>query len=111
MTSAKELAERLEAEAVVIQQEIATGRMEPRATMIEAATRLRQMDKALAMLGSPYMGEHHTIKHDNFSGVVLSGYVTREGKRGVVMQQDGTRVVHVYGVKWLPSRARKARGE
>lgn len=49
MTTAKELAERLEAEAVVIQQEIATGRREPRATMIEAAARLRQMDKALGM--------------------------------------------------------------
>lgn len=42
------------------------------------------------------------IAHDNFSGDIIGKYVTREGKRGVVVQQDGTRVVHVYGEKWLP---------
>lgn len=42
------------------------------------------------------------IAHDGFAGDIIGHYVTREGKRGVVIQQDGTRVVHVYGEKWLP---------
>jgi len=53
--------------------------------------------------GDSRLGEHHTIAHDGFTGTVIGSYVTVEGKRGVVMQQDGTRVVHVYGEKWLPA--------
>lgn len=41
------------------------------------------------------------IEHDGFQGDMVGNYVTREGKRGVVLQQHGTRVVHVYGEKWL----------
>lgn len=44
---------------------------------------------------------HVTIAHDGFSGNIIGYYTTREGKRGVVVQQDGTRVVHVYGEKWI----------
>jgi hypothetical protein len=44
---------------------------------------------------------HVEIAHDGFAGDIIGHYVTREGKRGVVVQQDGTRVVHVYGEKWL----------
>jgi hypothetical protein len=43
------------------------------------------------------------IEHDGFEGVKIGSYVTLEGKRGVVLQQIGTRVVHVYGEKWLTS--------
>jgi len=43
----------------------------------------------------------YTIAHDGFTGTVQGHYVTREGKQGVVLQQVGTRVVHVYGRKWL----------
>lgn len=43
------------------------------------------------------------IAHDGFVGDIIGRYQTREGKRGVVLQQVGTRVVHVYGEKWLPS--------
>lgn len=46
-------------------------------------------------------GPTHTIDHDGFIGEVVGHYTTREGKRGVVLQQIGTRVVHVYGEKWL----------
>ncbi len=42
-----------------------------------------------------------SIEHDGFSGDIIGHYITREGKRGVVVQQHGTRVVHVYGEKWL----------
>lgn len=48
------------------------------------------------------------IEHDGFSGDVIGRYTTREGKRGVVVQQDGTRVVHVYGEKWLSPSPPKA---
>lgn len=44
---------------------------------------------------------HIDIAHDGFSGEIIGHYLTREGKAGVVVQQDGTRVVHVYGEKWL----------
>lgn len=46
-------------------------------------------------------GTHVEIAHDGFKGDVIGHYTTREGKRGVVLQQEGTRVVHVYGEKWL----------
>lgn len=39
---------------------------------------------------------HVSVDYDGFVGDVIGNYVTREGKRGVVVQQDGTRVVHVY---------------
>lgn len=37
------------------------------------------------------------VEYDGFIGTVQGSYVTREGKRGVVLQQVGTKVVHVYG--------------
>lgn len=43
----------------------------------------------------------HRIEHDGFEGVEIGSYTTLEGKQGVVLQQVGTRVVHVYGRKWL----------
>ena len=45
--------------------------------------------------------ERVRIEHDGFEGDVIGHYQTREGKRGVVLQQHGTRVVHVYGTKWI----------
>ena len=47
------------------------------------------------------LGERHKIEHDGFEGEVIGSYTTREGKRGVVLQQIGTKVVHVYGEKWI----------
>lgn len=44
---------------------------------------------------------HVSIAHDGFAGDIVGHYTTREGKDGVVVQQDGTKVVHVYGEKWL----------
>ena len=38
-----------------------------------------------------------SVSYDGFTGDVIGSYTTREGKQGVVVQQDGTRVVHVYG--------------
>jgi hypothetical protein len=43
----------------------------------------------------------YRIEHDGFEGMVIGSYRTREGKKGVVLQQVGTRVVHVYGTQWL----------
>lgn len=41
------------------------------------------------------------IEHDGFHGDVIGFYTTREGKRGIVLQQIGTKVVHVYGERWV----------
>ncbi len=38
-----------------------------------------------------------TCPQDGFTGTVIGSYTTLEGKTGVVVQQDGTKVVHVYG--------------
>lgn len=54
-----------------------------------------------ALSSSPVGEMVHQIEHDGFEGTVIGSYVTREGKRGVVLQQVGTKVVHVYGEKWL----------
>ena len=47
------------------------------------------------------IGDIFTIEHDGFCGSVVGFYNTREGKDGVVLQHLPTRVVHVYGRKWL----------
>ncbi|UPT53357.1 hypothetical protein [Synechococcus phage Ssp-JY38] len=41
------------------------------------------------------------VEHDGFRGRVLNPYVTFEGKKGQVCQHNGSRMVHVYGEKWL----------
>lgn len=46
-------------------------------------------------------GQRFTIEHDGFTGTVIGSYVRLDGYQGVVLQQDGTRVVHVYGEKHL----------
>jgi len=48
--------------------------------------------------------ETYTIDHDGFTGNIIGSYVTREGKKGVVLQQIGTKVVHVYGDKWIKDK-------
>lgn len=59
-------------------------------------------------VASSRRGDHYTIAHDGFAGTVIGDYVTLEGKRGVVMQLDNAKVVHVYGEKWLPPTALRA---
>lgn len=76
-------------------------------SLSEAATAISTLqgerDAALARaLTGPHLGQHYTIEHDGFSGVVIGLYTTLEGKPGVVMQLDGARVVHVYGIVTLP---------
>jgi hypothetical protein len=39
----------------------------------------------------------YRVEYDGFVGTEQGSYVTREGKAGVVLQQVGTKVVHVYG--------------
>jgi hypothetical protein len=38
----------------------------------------------------------YKAKHDGFIGVLVGTYTTLQGMEGVVLQQMGTRVVHVY---------------
>lgn len=40
------------------------------------------------------------IEHDGFVGDAIGSYTRRDGKRGIVLQQDGTNVCHLYGEKW-----------
>lgn len=47
------------------------------------------------------IGTAYRIEHDGFAGTVQGYYKTREGKKAVVLQQHGTKVVHVYGRQWL----------
>lgn len=71
-------------------------------TLLEEAL-LRAHDEQLARNVSPFprRGEEFFIKHDGFHGSVIGEYLTRAGKKGVVLQMIGTQVVHVYGEKWL----------
>ena len=51
---------------------------------------------ALLPRGTPF-----TIEHDGFAGLIIGHYERLDGVRGIVGQQTGNRVVHVYGEKWL----------
>src|SRR4029078_1635062 len=48
--------------------------------------------------------EKFKVEHDGFEGVVIGQYKTLEGKRGVVLQQTGTRVAHVYSERFIKSK-------
>lgn len=50
---------------------------------------------------SPKIGDLYAIEHDGFVGTVIGFYQRSDGYKGVVMQQAGTKIVHVYGLKWL----------
>lgn len=47
------------------------------------------------------LGAKYGIEFDGFKGTVIGAYKRLDGEEGVVMQQDGTKVVHVYRRKWL----------
>ena len=51
------------------------------------------------------LGNYCAVEHDGFQGHIIGHYTTREGKEGVVVQQINTRVVHVYGRKWIEPKA------
>jgi hypothetical protein len=52
-----------------------------------------EMDEIVA--GWPY-GSYASVERDGFNGTVIGWYVTREGHPGLVLQQNGSKVVHVY---------------
>ena len=47
------------------------------------------------------IGKKFRIEHDGFVGTVIGTYKRLDGYEGVVMQMDGAKIVHVYGLKWL----------
>lgn len=49
----------------------------------------------------PPEGKSFRSAHDGFEGVVIGGYTRLDGYEGFVLQQNGTKVVHVYGKKHL----------
>ena len=54
------------------------------------------IDTALSSVSQPGSGELVECGYAGFRGTVVGSYITREGKHGKVVQQDGTKVVHVY---------------
>ena len=56
---------------------------------------------AKAVRDLPFLGMRIRIEHDGFAGKVIGFYVRDDGARGVVLQLNGAKVVHVYGEKWL----------
>jgi len=42
-------------------------------------------------------GDTVRCEYDGFVGTILAPYVTREGRKGWVVQMLSTKVVHVYG--------------
>lgn len=54
--------------------------------------------------------ERYRIEFDGFVGTVIGSYRRLDGEEGVVMQQDGTKVVHVYRRKWLVPIEGKSNG-
>lgn len=68
----------------------------------ERAERMHRIKDALtALRPEPVADERYRIEHDGFVGTKIGEYQRLDGKRGVVLQQDGTNIVHVYGEKWL----------
>lgn len=49
----------------------------------------------------PVPAQRYRVEHDGFVGTLVGTYCRLDGERGSVLQQDGTRVVHVYRDKWL----------
>lgn len=47
-----------------------------------------------------------SVDHDGFKGRVRGYYFTIEGKPGLVLQQNGNRVVHVYAEKWFMKKSK-----
>jgi len=68
---------------------------------------VEELDEVIAAIGALPMTEagRVSIAHDGFVGDIIGHYRRRDGKAGVVVQQDGTNVVHVYGEKWLTPEA------
>jgi len=48
-----------------------------------------------------HLGDTYHVEYDRFIGEVIGYYLTRENQKGVVLQQIGTKVVHVYHTRHL----------
>ena len=55
----------------------------------------------LKLMPTSDVGARYRIEFDGFVGTVIGSYKRLDGEEGVVMQQDGSKVVHVYRRKWL----------
>lgn len=85
---------------------VLAGRLDDRQAPRFAILGARAMLAKLRELGLIFDSTtQFTIPHDGFVGDPIGAYVTREGKKGVVLQQIGTQVVHVYGRKWIDGQS------
>lgn len=97
--------------ALASSPETARDRAERRVAELQAAGLHTLGDIERAQSSGERPTGHVSIAHDGFAGDIIGHYETREGKRGIVVQQDGTRVVHVYGERWLFASAPATGGE
>jgi hypothetical protein len=64
----------------------------------KVADQMRQQlltEVATVLLARSWSAEYR-VPQDGFEGVQIGQYTTLEGKEGIVLQQVGTQVVHVY---------------
>lgn len=47
------------------------------------------------------LGTEYCIEHDGFVGKVIGYYIRDDGYPGLVLQLNGSKIVHVYGEKWI----------
>lgn len=80
---------------------VATAEWVAHLVRAKRAAKQRLLANALVAAGWPARGTRFTIEYDGFTGTVIGEYLTLEGKPGAVLQLDGARVVHVYGLNRL----------
>lgn len=67
-------------------------------------TKLERETCLVELAQSHPLGSWWWNDYDMFHGSVVGHYVTNETKLGLVLQQFGTKVVHVYGAARLVAR-------
>lgn len=80
--------------------------MVPYAQLSEQAKELdrgtvRTVYAAIELIAASEVPQRYRVEFDGFVGTVIGSYKRLDGEEGVVMQQDGCKVVHVYRRKWL----------
>jgi hypothetical protein len=100
--SASTLEELRKACAELLGQDPSTWPKHGNAPLAIAAALALALQRPPAIPRMPHdLGQRYRIEFDGFVGTVIGSYRRLDGEDGVVMQQDGTKVVHVYRRKWL----------
>lgn len=67
---------------------------------------IRDIEESLNLytLQSDLNNKEYTVEYDGMIGNIIGHYTTREGRKGVVLQQVGTKIVHVYNEQRIVER-------